>query len=83
MKILRAFVIGLIGLWTFAVCALLGTKIGFSQSGPDYIARGIQGFMIGSLVGVIAAIVVARFFTAHVWVGEKKIGESTTNEIQQ
>jgi len=86
MKIIRALVIGLVGVVTFVGCAWLGAVIAVELShAHDIAVLGplLEGGLIGSLVGVIAAFPVAKFFADYVWAAEKKTGDSAPSEIQQ
>ena len=86
MRIIRSIIIGVIGLVTFAACAILGAVIAIETSQAHDIGAfgvGIGGLVKGAMVGVIAGFVVAKLFADYVWVAAKKTNDSTSSEIQQ
>jgi tetrahydromethanopterin S-methyltransferase subunit C len=84
MKILRGFVIALIGLVTLAACVFLGTVIGFSL-GQDIakLATALAGLLIGLVVGVWAGNREAAFFAEHIWVMEKESVKPPATGMEQ
>ena len=83
MKILRFFAITFVSLAVFAVSALLGVQIGASfEHGFAIIATAFVGFLVGSGIGILAAIAAAKFFADNIWPLEKKQNDTPTSEYQ-